>query len=195
MRSFNKLSLMVYLALCCAGLLPVKVVAAQVPNLFSDQPAIKVDDILTILIVESAQAGSECKTNTSKSQSLGVQSDGGTGLLRLLPQFGASGSANVGYDGSGGTSRTGSLNATIAVRVTKVLDNGNLMIEGTKVVEVNDEKGLIKVTGLVRPHDIQPNNMIYSSNIADAQITYSGKGAVNDGHRPGFLARFFNWIF
>ena len=85
--------------------------------------------------------------------------------------------------------------ATIAVRVTKVLDNGNLVIEGTKVVEVNDEKGLIKVTGIVRPRDIQPNNMIYSSSIADAQITYSGKGAVNDGHRPGVLARLINWIF
>lgn len=169
--------------------------ATQVPNLFSDQPAIKVDDILTILIVESAKAGTESTTNTGKNQSFGVGSNGGTGLLRFLPQFGGSGSANIAYDGKGTTSRTGSLNATIAVRVTKVLDNGNLMVEGTKVVEVNDEKGLIKVTGIVRPLDIQPNNLIYSSSIADAQITYSGKGAVNDGHRPGILARFINWIF
>ena len=169
--------------------------AAEVPNLFSDQPAIKVDDILTILIVESAKAGTESKTNTGKSQSFGVGSNGGTGVLRFLPQFGGSGSAEVGYDGKGTTTRTGSLNATIAVRVTKVLDNGNLVIEGTKVVEVNYEKGLIKVTGIVRPRDIQPNNMIYSSSIADAQITYSGKGAVNDGHRPGVLARLINWIF
>lgn len=169
--------------------------AAEIPNLFSDQPAIKVDDILTIMIVESAKAGTESKTNTGKTQSFGVGSNGGTGLMRWLPQFGGSGSADIGYDGKGTTSRTGSLNATIAVRVTKVLDNGNLVIEGTKVVEVNDEKGLIKVTGIVRPLDIQPNNMIYSSSIADAQITYSGKGAVNDGHRPGILARVINWIF
>jgi flagellar L-ring protein FlgH len=169
--------------------------AAEVPNLFSDQSALRVDDILTILIVESAKAGTESKTNTGKTQSFGVESNGGTGALRFLPKFGGSGSADIGYDGKGATSRTGSLNATIAVRVTKVLDNGNLVIEGTKVVEVNDEKGLIKVTGIVRPRDIQPNNFIYSSSIADAQITYSGKGAVNDGHRPGILARIINWIF
>jgi flagellar L-ring protein FlgH len=169
--------------------------ATEIPNLFSDQPALKVDDILTIQIVESAKAGVDSKTNTGKSQSFGVQSNGGTGLLRFLPQFGGSGSTDIGYDGKGATSRTGTLNATIAVRVTKVLDNGNLVIEGTKVVEVNDEKGLIKVTGIVRPLDIMPNNIIYSSSIADAQITYSGKGAVNDGHRPGILARIINWIF
>jgi flagellar L-ring protein precursor FlgH len=169
--------------------------AVEVPNLFSDQPAIKVDDILTIMIDESAKAGSESKTNTGKSQSFGVESTGGTGALRLLPKFGGTGSASIGYDGKGGTSRTGSLNATIAVRVTKVLDNGILVIEGTKVVEVNDEKGLIKITGMVRPRDIKPNNIVISSNIADAQITYSGKGAVNDGHRPGILARIINWIF
>jgi flagellar L-ring protein precursor FlgH len=166
-----------------------------VPNLFSDQPAIKTDDILTILVVESAKAGSESSTETGKSQSFGVSSNGGTGLLRFLPQFSGSGSAQIGYDGKGGTSRAGSLTATIAVRVTKVLDNGNLVIEGTKVVEVNDEKGIIKVTGTVRPLDIQPNNFIYSSSIADAHITYSGKGAVHDGHRPGILARIINWIF
>jgi flagellar L-ring protein FlgH len=169
--------------------------ATEVSNLFSDQSAIKTDDILTIMIDESAKAGTESKTNTGKTQSFGVGSNGGTGLLKLLPKFSGSGSADIGYDGKGTTSRTGTLNATIAVRVTKVLDNGNLMIEGTKVVEVNDEKGIIKVTGLVRPRDIQPNNLIYSSSIADAQITYSGKGTVNDGHRPGILARLINWIF
>jgi len=170
-------------------------IATEVPNLFSDQPAIKVDDILTVLIVESAKAGSEAKTATDKTQSFGAASNGGTGWLGFLPHFGGSGSAKVAYDGSGGTSRTGSLNATIAVRVVKVLDNGNLVIEGSKMVDVNDEKGLIKVTGIVRPLDIMPNNIIYSSSIADAQITYSGKGAVNDGHRPGILTRVINWIF
>ena len=189
MQLFIKSTLYCFIVICYSC------IATEVPNLFSDQPAIKVDDILTILIVESAQAGTQSTTNTGKSQSYGLQANGGTGLLKFLPQFGGTGSTQIAYDGKGATSRTGSLNATIAVRVTKVLDNGNLVIEGTKVVEVNDEKGLIKVTGIVRPHDIQPNNIIYSSSIADAQITYSGKGAVNDGHRPGILARVINWIF
>jgi flagellar L-ring protein precursor FlgH len=171
------------------------IMAAQVPNLFSDQRAIKVDDIVTILIVESAKAGSESATNTDKSQNFGVESEGGSGLMRMLPQFSASGGTKIAYDGQGTTSREGSLQATISARVIKVLDNGNLVIEGSKVVMVNDEKGIIKISGMIRPLDIQKNNIVYSSSIADAQITYSGKGVANTAQRPGILARIMNWLF
>jgi flagellar L-ring protein FlgH len=169
--------------------------SATVGNLFSDHRAVRADDILTVLIVESAKAGSESKTKTSKESSMGVAADGGSGALGFLPSFGANGSSKVGFDGKGGTSREGSLVATVSARVVKVLDNGNLVIEGNKVVEINDEKEMIKLTGVVRPQDIQTNNIIYSSSIADAQITYAGKGVANTGQRPGILARFVNWIF
>jgi flagellar L-ring protein precursor FlgH len=170
-------------------------IATQVPNLFSDQRAIKVDDIVTILIVESAKAGSESKTNTDKSQSFGVESESGSGFMRFFPQFSGSGGTKIGYDGKGGTSREGSLEATISARVVKVLDNGILVIEGSKVVEVNEEKGIIKISGMIRPLDIQKNNIVLSSSIADAQRTYSGKGVANTAQRPGILARILNWIF
>ncbi|NLL14383.1 MAG: flagellar basal body L-ring protein FlgH [Fibrobacter sp.] len=169
--------------------------AASVYSLYSDHRAMKVDDILTVLIVESAKAGSESKTNTSKENSGQLQSAGGSGILGFLPSFGASGGSRVDFDGKGGTSREGNLVATITARVIKVLDNGNLVIEGSKVVEINEEKEIIKLTGMVRPQDIQKNNIIYSSSIADAQITYTGKGAVNTGRRPGLIARFLNFIF
>ena len=179
-----------------AGLLPwFAVHSAPVPNLFSDHRAMRIDDILTILIDESAKAGSESGTKTSKENSLGLEAGGGSGALRRLPPFGISGANKVGYDGKGGTSREGSLVATISARVTKVLDNGNLVIEGSKVVEINDEKEIIKITGVVRPQDVRKDNVIYSSNIADAQITYAGKGVSNTARRPGLLARFLNWIF
>ena len=171
------------------------VYSAPVVNLFSDHRAMKVDDILTIMIVESAKAGSESGTTTSKENSMGVESGGGAGALRMIPGFGVSGGSRVGYDGKGGTSREGNLVATISARVTKVLDNGNLVIEGSKVVEINEEKEIIKLTGVVRPQDVQKNNVIYSSSIADAEITYAGKGVANTGRRPGLLARFLNWIF
>lgn len=169
--------------------------ATEVPNLYSDQRAIKVDDILTIQIIESAKANTDAKTSTDKEQSASVQSSGGIGSLRLIPSFGASAGSKITHSGQGGTSREGSLVATISARVLKVLDNGNLMIEGTKVVEINDEKGIIKISGTVRPRDIQQNNVILSSNVADAQITYSGKGPVNTAHRPGLVMRIINWIF
>jgi flagellar L-ring protein FlgH len=169
--------------------------ATEIPNLFSDQRAIKIDDILTIQIIESAKANTEAKTNTDKEQSVAVQSGGGSGSLSFIPAFGASAGSKVTHAGQGATSREGSLVATVSARVLKVLDNGNLVIEGSKVVEINDEKGLIKVSGTVRPRDIQQNNVILSSNIADAQITYSGKGVVNSAHRPGLIMRIINWIF
>ncbi|MBN1130583.1 MAG: flagellar basal body L-ring protein FlgH [Chitinispirillaceae bacterium] len=189
MRNIIRISLFTLFTVSCS------ISASQVPNLFSDQRAIKIDDIVTILIVESAKAGSESQTNTDKAQSFGVESRGGTGVLRMLPQFSGSGGTKIGYDGKGNTSREGTLTATISARVLKVLDNGNLVIEGSKIVEVNEEKGIIKISGVIRPLDIQQNNVVYSSSIADANITYSGKGVANTAQRPGILARIINWIF
>src|SRR5665647_2907181 len=80
------------------------VYSAPVGNLFSDHRAVRTDDILTVLIVESAKAGSESNTKTSKENSMGVAADGGSGALGFLPTFGANGSSKVGFDGKGGTS-------------------------------------------------------------------------------------------
>lgn len=173
----------------------IQITAAPIYNLYNAHRAMRVDDILTVVIIESAKAGSQSGTNTQKQNDLSVSAANGTGLLKFLPSFGASGSSKVDYTGQGGTTREGSLEAQISARVVKVLDNGNLVIDGSKVVEINEEKEMIKVNGVVRPQDIQGNNTIYSYNISDAQITYSGKGTANTGQRPGFLARFLNWIF
>jgi flagellar L-ring protein precursor FlgH len=165
--------------------------AAQISNLFSDHRAMRVDDILTIIIVESAKAGSESRTNTSKGTELGFSAQS---LSLLSPnQFGAGNHSK--YDGKGATSRSGSLSATITARVIEVLESGNLVIEGSKVVEINQEKEIIKISGVVRPQDIQKNNIVFSSSIADAEITYSGSGAVNTAARPGFFTRLANWLF
>ena len=169
--------------------------AGSLYSLYNDRTALSTDDILTVVITESAKAGSQSGTNSSKQHDLSVQGGGGSGLLHFIPTFGATGGNKVDYDGKAGTSREGSLDAKISARVVKVLDNGNLVIEGSKVVEINDEKEIIKVSGIVRPQDIESNNIIYSYNIADAQITYSGKGTVHTGERPGLIARFLNWVF
>lgn len=169
--------------------------AGSLYSLYNDRKALSTDDILTVVVTESAKAGSQSGTNTSKQHDLSVSGGGGSGLLHFIPTMGATAGNKVDYDGKAGTSREGSLDAKISARVTKVLDNGNLVIEGSKVVEINDEKEIIKVSGIVRPQDIESNNIIYSYNIADAQITYSGKGTVHTGERPGLIVRFLNWIF
>jgi flagellar L-ring protein precursor FlgH len=177
--------------LAAVAVAAVAVNAAQVQNLFSDHRAMRVDDILTIIIVESAKAGSESKTNTSKDTEVGL-SAGSSKLLSPM-QLAAGNSSK--YDGKGATSRSGSLSATVTARVIKVLEGGNLVIEGSKTVEINQEKEIIKISGVVRPQDIQKNNIVYSTSIADAEITYTGNGSVNTAARPGFLTRFVNWLF
>jgi len=169
--------------------------SSDVYSLYTDHRAMKQDDILTVLIVENAKAGSQSSTNTNKKNSFGVDNIEGSGALDFIPSFGASGSTKVGYDGKGGTSREGKLVAKVSARIVKVLDNGNLMIDGQKVVEINEEKEIIKLSGIVRPEDIGSDNTIYSYNISEAKITYSGKGVTNTGHRPGLIARILNWIF
>jgi flagellar L-ring protein precursor FlgH len=184
-----------FIAIVLGGILALQVNAAPIYNLYNAHRAMRVDDILTVVIIESAKAGSQSGTNTQKQNDLSLTAAKGTGLLKFLPSFGASGSSKVDYNGQGATTREGSLDAKISARVIKVLDNGDLVIDGSKVVEINEEKEIIKVNGIVRPQDIEGNNIIYSYNIADAQITYSGKGTSNTGQRPGILARFLNWIF
>jgi len=181
--------------LICLFLFVSQNFAAASYSIYNAHRAMRTDDILTVVIVESAKAGSQSGTNTNKQNDMNLQGGNGSGLLKFIPNFGASGSSKVSYDGKGGTSREGSLVAKISARVVQVLDNGNLLIDGSKVVEINEEKEIIKVNGIVRQQDIETNNIIYSYNIADAHITYSGKGTATTGQRPGFLARVLNWIF
>jgi len=178
-----------------AMLFSTTVWAVPMHSLFSDHRAMRVNDILTIHIVESAKAGTESDTRTDKTNSAEVNFTGGTGRLGFLPQFGAKNDNRANFKGGGSTSRSGEFKATVSARVIEVLEGGNLVIEGSKVVEVNQEKETIKITGIVRPQDIQKNNIVFSSSIADAQITYSGSGVVNTASRAGIITRMFGWLF
>ncbi len=168
---------------------------AQVFNLYSDQRAMQVGDLLTVMIVENAKAGSNSSTSTGSKTGFGIDNVSGSGALDFVPAFGASGTMGSDFEGSGDTRREQSLVATLSVRIDQVYENGNLLISGNKMVEINDEQEIISLSGLVRPLDIEANNTIYSYNIANAEITYSGNGEVDDARRPGPFARFFNWLF
>ncbi len=167
---------------------------ARINNLYTNQRAMQEGDLLTVMIVENAKAGSNSTTKTDTKSSAGI-SAGGSGALSFIPAMGASGEVGVGYEGNGKTQREGTLVAKLSVRIDKVYDNGNLLISGDKVVEINDEKEIIRLTGTVRPLDIEANNTIFSYNIANAEITYSGHGEASDARRAGPFTRFFNWLF
>ena len=87
------------------------------------------------------------------------------------------------------TKRSGAVTAYVSARVTGISSNGNLMIAGFREVTVNNEQQVITLTGVVRPKDITPDNVVLSTYVADARIVYSGTGVINDKQRPGWLAR------
>ena len=164
-------------------------------TLFSDHRACGVGDIITIEIVEIASASNEASTDIKKDQSGSLSLSQGTGFLDFIPVGGFTNSMKNDYSGEGKTSRKGNLKAKITARITQVLPNGNLLIEGSRIVDVNGEKQTTILTGIIRPQDITPKNTIYSYNIADAQISYKGRGTIDTAQRPGLLARLLNWIF
>jgi len=168
-----------------------------VNNLYTDKKGKKAGDVVTILIMEAAKAGSDTRTETEKKNNINIGQDkaNGSKLFSWLPSFGVNGNANVTYDGKGATARNGELKATVTARITEVLDNGNLLIEGSKVVAINNEEEILEVSGTIRADDINPDNTVYSHKIAEAVIRYSGSGTNSEAEKPGLLTRFFNWIF
>jgi flagellar L-ring protein precursor FlgH len=168
-------------------------------NLYTDKKGKRAGDVVTILVMENAKASNDTRTETQKKNgvSVNMEKPSGTGgkVLGWLPSFGVNSSADVNYKGTGETARNGELKATITARITEVLDNGNLMIEGSKVVAINDEEEILEVSGTIRADDINPDNTVYSYKIAEAVIRYSGSGTNTQAAKPGLLTRFFNWIF
>ncbi|MCC6446102.1 MAG: flagellar basal body L-ring protein FlgH [Armatimonadetes bacterium] len=163
----------------------------QFGNLFGDNKARREGDTLTVLIQEItvSSAKAETKSGKSESGSLGPVS----GLLRFLPKLSAEGQMNA--NASGTTTRAGSLVGKITVTVLKVLPNGNLQVEGSRTVGVNKEKEKITLKGIVRPGDIATDNTVSSSSVANAEITYEGKGPVGDRQRPGILSQLLKVFF
>ena len=83
----------------------------------------------------------------------------------------------------------------ISATIDSVLANGNLLIRGSKKISINGEDQVIKIKGIVRTTDVRPDNSVLSYNISDAEISFEGSGLINDAQSPGWLTKFFHWIF
>ncbi len=166
-------------------------------SLFTDMKACRTGDILTVLIVEKTSASNATRTEIAKDSKFGLDAGPGFGAFpfREIPIFGADGTSKSESANEGKTARSGSITSQMAVRVVGVQPNGDLVIEGTRVLGINNDKEMLVLTGIVRPQDISPQNTVYSYQIADAQITYRGKGIAANGGRPGWIMRFLNWLF
>ncbi|KIZ42980.1 MULTISPECIES: flagellar basal body L-ring protein FlgH [Rhodopseudomonas] len=158
---------------------------------FKDQRAARVGDILTVTvnITDNANIANETKRSRSNKEDSGVTDFVGSKLLtgttalpgRLLTTDSTSSS-----DGKGTVDRQEKLQTSVAAVVTQLLPNGNLVVEGKQEVRVNFEVRELIVAGIVRPEDIQSDNTIDSSKIAQARIAYGGRGQISDVQQPRY---------
>jgi flagellar L-ring protein precursor FlgH len=168
-------------------------------SLVTDLRARRAGDIVTILIDEQStaekQAQTDLKRDSQFSSQLNPPAFQNPKFLRdLLVNLNASGTGKSDYNGDGKTNRTDRATGVLTARVARVLENGNLVVEGRRVVKVNDETQTIVVSGIVRPWDITPDNTVPSSRVADAEVRLEGQGTVSDRQKPGLLQRIFDFI-
>lgn len=172
-------------------------------TLFEDIKARRIGDTITIVLQERTQASKDAKTETSKDNSVSVDNPTLLGSelkfdTPFLPHsegrssnLGTSLSSNQAFKGEGTSSQGNSLTGNITVTISDVLPNGNLVVRGEKWLTLNQGDEYIQISGIVRPYDIKADNTVLSSQVADARITYSGKGFVADSNSMGWLSRFF----
>jgi flagellar L-ring protein FlgH len=172
-------------------------------RLYSDLRASRVGDIVTIRVTETASGAKTATTKTAKDSSIGTTFSGAFSSLfdlpaRALAFLSPSGSLKMtsadSYAGNGATTRNDQLTASMTAIVMEVYPNGNLKILGHREVVVNSERQTMELTGIIRPIDVDSKNVVQSTSIADAKISYTGFGVVDDKQHPGWLGRIMNFI-
>ncbi len=160
-------------------------------SLFSDQKANKIGDAITILVIESSQASNNAETSTGRTSDLGFTQKMQDGT----PGTGITIGSNNNFKGSGFTKTQGIVRTKISATVDSVLANGNLVIKGERKIIINGQEQKVFIKGIVRISDIAPDNSVLSYNISNAEIVFSGEGSINSSLSPGWLTKFFHWIF
>lgn len=154
-----------------------------------------IGDMLTVTLQEKTDAKKNADTETKK---------GTDNVIDAAALFGAPVTANGvevfkteissthDFKGEADSEQSNSLTGSVTVTVVQVLSNGNLVVQGEKWININQGEEFIRLRGIVRPGDINPDNTISSERVANAEIQYSGDGTLNDANNPGWLAKFFS---
>jgi flagellar L-ring protein FlgH len=160
-------------------------------SFFKDQRAHQIGDLLTVTvnITDQANFANETQRSRSATEDSGITAFLGSNLLTgttALPGRLLTADATASTDGKGSVQRQESLTTNIAAVVTQLLPNGNMVVEGKQEIRVNFEMRELIVAGIVRPEDIQSDNTIDSSKIAQARIAYGGHGQISDVQQPRY---------
>lgn len=179
--------------------------------LFHDMKAHQVGDIITVILTERTESEKKTETNIKKDSDMTLTNPT---LLGKTPNFDSpiplplSGDKGLGlgmsldeakeFKGKGKSDQSNKLQGTITVTVSRVFANGNLEVKGEKWMGLTNGDEYIRLSGIIRPQDISPENTVLSTRIADARIAYTGTGAMANASRPGWLTEFFSsgwWPF
>ncbi len=174
--------------------------SATAQELFRDIKAYRVGDVLTVMLEENTNAEMSSATSTSKddTNSLGAVNLFGRITTGATGKLDVSTANNRSFAGSGNSAQSNRLSGELSVTVHEVLANGNLLIRGEKRTTINQGMEFLRLSGIVRPEDVSDSNEVRSTRIADAHLSYGGRGVIRDSNRAGWASRFFNsewWPF
>jgi flagellar L-ring protein precursor FlgH len=169
-------------------------------GLFGDLRARRVNDLVTVRVIETISAQGSADSTLAKDSSAGIGVPNLFGLetkypKSLDPSSLAQLAASTAFKGSGSTTRNGALSAVITARVAEVLPNGDLGIEGVREIDINGDRQIVVMTGVIRQSDIGPGNVVPSTAVGQMRIRYFGRGLIKDNLTPGILVRILNKIF
>ncbi|MFG6488972.1 flagellar basal body L-ring protein FlgH [Roseateles sp. BYS78W] len=155
-------------------------------SLTADTRAFRAGDVLTVVLQESTQATKKADTQFGKTSDAGLNLglDSKTKTLSL--------GASRDFNGSATSSQQNALNGALTVIVQEVMGNGLLRVAGEKSLTLNQGEELVRVAGYLRAADVDGDNRVSSQRIANARISYSGRGHLADANTPGWLTRMFN---
>lgn len=172
------------------------------PALVRDTRAFRTGDLMTVRLVESDTGSNSSTTDLERSSSQQFGLSAALGLEQANPQTGRfslnnllSSSVASSFAGDGQTARSNSLTATLSVRVMRVLNNGDLVVAGEKEIMINRERQVLSIVGSVRAIDVDTNNQVPSSKIANLVVRMWGRGEVNDVIRQGWFTRVIQRIW
>lgn len=166
---------------------------ARMQNLYSDDKAHRVGDIIQVSLVEATQAKKSSNSEIDKSNNFTLSPLTASGKNVTIN----GNTIDVGmnqtgqFKGEADADQSNSLTGSISVNVIQVLENGNLVVRGEKWITLNNGDEFIRLTGLVRPQDISADNTVESGRIANARIQYSGTGTFAESQQMGWASRFF----
>ncbi|MEF2231364.1 MAG: flagellar basal body L-ring protein FlgH [Pseudodesulfovibrio sp.] len=174
--------------------------------LYDDNRAARVGDIVLVVVAESASTKLKSETTAKKENTIdnSVTAMPTTGIVGNIPfaaSLGAKVGANIGaaqstdFKGNGETKQENTFDATVATRIVRRLPGNLLQVEGARRIRVNHETQFLVVRGLIRQRDIESDNTISSTKLAEAQIEIYGQGVVSDKQRPGWLSRILDNIY